>query len=133
MSDDRGRGRRPDERTDRETVGDLVEAVTRKLTTAIVIAGALIALGIYSQDVEAPDYQIAASADGRVYRVNTESGSIVGCENNVCALLQRSSDDLADKLPERPAVTAPPQQAQPALPAPARTGDNAAAPVPERR
>jgi hypothetical protein len=133
MSDERERRPRMDERSDAQTVGDLVEAVTRKLVTAIVIAGALIALGIYSQDVEAPDYQIAASADGRVYRVNTESGSIVGCENNVCALLQRGSDDLADKLPERPAVTAPPAQAQPALPAPARAGDNAAAPVPATR
>ena len=83
MSDERGR--RP--RTDEQTVGELVEVVVRKLVTAIVIAGGLIALGLYSQDVEAPDYQIAASADGRVYRVNTESGSIVGCEKQCCAIL----------------------------------------------
>jgi hypothetical protein len=115
MSDERSGRRGPE-----PSQAELVEMVLRKVVTAIVIAGGLIAFGLYSQDVEAPDYQVAASADGRVYRVNTESGSIVACENNVCALIQSGSEDLADKLPVR---------AQPALPSPtpAAAGNEAGA------
>lgn len=119
MSDERSGRRAPPE----PTMADLAEVAVRKLVTAIVIAGGLIALGLWSQNMEPATYQIAAGADGRIYRVNTDSGSIVACEEETCALIQRGSDDLADKLPER---------ARPALPAPAPAqggGNEAAAPA----
>lgn len=119
MSDERSGRRAPPE----PSMTDLAEMTVRKLVTAIVIAGGLIALGLYSQDTAAPNYQIVAAPDGRIYRVNTDSGSIVACEEETCALIQRGSGDLADKLPER---------ARPALPAPAPAqggGNEAAAPA----
>jgi len=118
MSDERGRGRREEAEP---SLYDLVDLVSRRLITGIVVAGIIVAFGLWSQDPEAPDYQITAGADGRVYRVNTESGWIVGCDNDNCAILLHDDTDLErGRLPER---------ARPALPAPeqARGGNEAGA------
>ena len=112
MSDERDRLRRERE----PGLYELVDLVARRLVTAIVIAGGLVAFGLWTQDngVEAVDYQIAAGADGRIYRVNTDSGSIVACEGETCALIQRGSEDLADELPERIKAALPPPAQAPA-------------------
>ena len=44
-----------------------------------VIAGAAIAIAVYWQDGESPRYQVTA-ADGRIIRVNTQSGTVIACE-----------------------------------------------------
>src|SRR5205085_2703351 len=70
------------------------------------------------------EYQIVTSADGHiVYRVNTDSGSIVAClprasGNNPCWLMQRGNRHLEDEAPaENVSAAAPaPIQAQPATP-----------------
>lgn len=128
----RGRGRERGRRREPEpepTLGELIEGSVRKLVTGIVIAGGLIGLGVYGGSSgggdEAVDYQIATSGDGRtVYRVNTDSGSIVACRDNHCWLMQRGSRDLEDEPPPEN-VTAPPPaqvapQQQPAQVAPAQ-------------
>jgi hypothetical protein len=106
----------------------IVDATVRRVSSSLVIAGGLIALGLYAGGggtrIEAPAYQIATSADGQaVYRINTESGSIVACRSDRCWLMQRASDNLGDEPPApaparslpAPATAAPPAQ----LPAPA--------------
>ena len=123
----RGRGR------EREpTVGELIDSSVRKIVTAIVIAGGLIALGIWSSGGgdPSPDYQITADG-GRVYRVSTERGRIVACEGTHCWEMLDRGDDLEDgpppatgpnqnaAAPAQPQVAAPPAQAQ--LPAPQNT------------
>ena len=129
------------EREPEPTLGEVIEGSVRKLVTGLVIAGGLIGLGVYGGSrgtrVEAPDYQITTSGDGRiVYRVNTDSGSIVACRDNQCWLMQRGSRDLEDEPPasetpkQNAAAAAPPQPVttQPApaqLPAP----QNSAAPA----
>jgi hypothetical protein len=118
-----------------QTVGALINESVRKLVTAVVVAGGLIGLGAYASgtSVEAPDYQITTTSDGRIVRLNTDSGSIVVCQSNRCWVMQRGSDDLDDEPP----ADLPKQEARPALPAPAQapTTDNAAAaaPVPAQR
>jgi len=111
-------GRAPEELE--PSLGDIVESAMRKLVTAIVIAGGLIAVGLYSQAGPAR-YQVIA-ADGRVYRINTHSGTVIGCEGDRCAILLQHGQDLEDSLPPpappAPARIAPPPQAAPA-PAPA--------------
>ena len=121
---------------------ELVEVTVRRVSTSLVLAGGLIALGLYAGGggtrVEAPDYQISTSADGQtVYRINTDSGSIVACRDNQCWLMQRGSSDLDDEPPApRPpaALPAPAPAATPAqIPAPAPAQAPAAAPVPANR
>jgi hypothetical protein len=124
----RSRGREPE--PEREpTVGELIDNSVRRLVTGLVIAGGLIALGTWSGGrgggSAAPGYQITTSADGRtVYRVNTDSGSIVACRDNHCWLMQRGSHDLDDGPPAEnvaapPAAQVAPQQpAAPIAPAP---------------
>ena len=117
----RGRGRRREPEPE-PTVGELIEGSVRKLVTGLVIAGGLIGLGVYGGGrggtrVEAPDYQISASADGRtVYRVNTDSGSIVACRDNRCWLMQRGSRGLEDEPPEENESAPPPAQVAPQRP-----------------
>ena len=123
----RGRTRGPEAEPE-PTLGELIEGSVRKLVTGMVIAGGLIALGIFGagrgsggggSDLE---YQIVTSADGAmVYRINTDSGSIVACRtaSNSCWLMQRGSRDLEDEPPAN--VTVPqPVQVAPPQPAPAQ-------------
>ena len=147
---ERGRSRREPDPEPEPTLGELIEGSVRKLVTGIVIAGGLIALGTYGAGRgggnSAPNYQITTSADGRVvYRLNTDSGSIVACQpraagNNPCWLMQRGSRHLEDEAPAENAAAAQPVpvQAQPsppqavtAQPAPAQlpAPQNAAAPA----
>ena len=134
----RGRGRRrePEPEPEREpTLGELIDTSVRRLVTGLVIAGGLIALGTWSSgrggdsgsDLE---YQIVTSADGAmVYRINTDSGSIVACRpaSNTCWLLQRGNRDLEEEPPEN--VTVPqPAQAAPSQPAPAQVAPAQPAP-----
>ena len=110
------------------SLAELVETGIRRIITSIVIAGGLIGLAIWSQG-DPPRYQVTA-ADGRIIRVNTQSGTVIACEGRTCAVVLERGQDLADKLPER-ALPAPATQNPAALPAPA-TGNEAAA-APSRR
>lgn len=114
MSDERY-GKRTEREREREEPGlfELVDLVSRRLVTGIAIAGGLVAFALWTQDTEAPDYQIAASADGRVYRVNTESGWIVGCEGKTCEILLDDETDLRAELPRRVREALPPPAEQP--------------------
>jgi hypothetical protein len=114
------------------SLGDIVESAMRKLVTAIVIAGGLISLGLYSQAGPAR-YQVIA-ADGRVYRIDTRSGKVIGCEGDRCAIILQHGQDLEDSLPAPPAPRqiAPPPQAAPAPP-PALSAPTAPAPAPAPR
>lgn len=104
--------------------GEQIEVGIRRIMTSIVIAGALIGLAIWSQD-DPPRYQVTA-ADGRIFRVNTESGTVIACEDKRCAIVLERGQDLDDSLPPR---ALPKQEAAPALPAPAARNEAADAPA----
>ena len=127
MSDTRfGRsGAAPDPRP--AGLSELVEGAVRKIMTSIVIAGGLIAIAVYSQG-DPPRYQVTA-ADGRIIRVNTESGTVVACQEEQCAIVLQRGHDFVDKLEPR-ALPAPAARPAPALPAPAP--GNEAAPAARR-
>jgi hypothetical protein len=102
---------------------DIVEIAARKLVTAIVIAGGLVALAIYFRP-SPPRYQ-AAVGDGRIVRIDTRSGSVIACEGGRCYRVLQRGQDLV-KAPPPEALPAPAaRQAQP-TPAPP---SNAAAPA----
>jgi hypothetical protein len=73
---------------------DIVEIAARKIVTAIVIAGGLIALAIYFRP-SPPRYQ-AAVGDGRIVRVDTRSGGMIACEGGHCYRVLRRGEDLDD-------------------------------------
>jgi hypothetical protein len=101
------------------SVADLVESAVRKLVTAIVVAGGLIAIGLYWQP--APPHYEAVAADGRVYRINTHNGTIIGCQGERCAIVLQHGHELEDNLepPAAPKQLAPPAPAPTPAPAPA--------------
>jgi hypothetical protein len=113
------------DRAQREpALAELVDGVLRKLVTAIVIAGAIIALAIYARPAP-PRYQ-AAVGDGTIVRIDTRNGTVIACEAGRCATVLRRGQHLDRHLPDH-AVPAP--QALPA-PAPAAAPAPAPAPVP---
>lgn len=109
------------------TLHDLIELASRRIMTAVLIAGGLIAIAVYMQDGgEAPRYQVTA-ADGRIIRVNTESGTVIACRERHCAIVLERGQDLEDEPPAA-GLPAPEARPAPALPAPVAAG-NAAAPA----
>ena len=125
---DRLRGRSGRAREPEPTLGETIDAAVRKVVTAIVIAGGLIALGVWSsgRGDPSPDYQITA-ADGRMYRVSTESGRVIACQGTHCWEMLDRGQRLDD---EPPAHEAPKQNSAAALPAPAQPQAVTAQPTP---
>ena len=124
--------RRP-ARDSESSVGDLIESAVRKIVTGIVIAGGLIGIGLYSQAGPAR-YQVIA-ADGRIYRLNTKSGTVIGCQGDRCAIVLRHGQDLEDSIepPAPPRQVAPPAPSAapaPALPPAGTPAPSASAPAP---
>ena len=141
-----GRGRRRERELEPEhepTLGEVIDGAMRKLVTGIVIAGGLIGLGVYSSSGgdPSPDFQIATTPDGTVYRLSSESGRIIACRDGGrhCWQVLTRGQDLDDdppapEAPNQNAAAAQPQAvtAQPAgpqLPAP----QNVQAPAPATR
>lgn len=123
---DRDRFRDLDEREARATVADLIDASLRKIVTAIIAAGAIVGVAIWSRP-SPPHYQVAVG-DGLIVRVNAQNGKVIACRGETCALVLENGQDLADHLPPPPA---PPVAALPApAPAPVTTPAPAPAPTP---
>lgn len=93
---------------------DIVEAASRKLVTGFVIAGAFIALAVYSRPGP-PRYQAFATDDGSIVRVDSRRGTVIACQGQRCYTVVRRGQRL-EKGPAAEALPAPPPR--PALPAP---------------
>ncbi len=79
-------------------LADTIDVAVRRVVTGIVLAGALIGAGIYlSGSAEPARYQVTTTDDGRIVRLNTDSGSLVVCEGNDCSILQLASRGLRDR------------------------------------
>lgn len=113
--DDEDYGRRDRPASGDTGTRDMLDLVGRRLSGAVMVAGALIGAGIYmgGDRVEAPDYQIYAQ-DGEVFRLNTDSGSIIACNGNRCMQVLKRGQDLAEGQGNTLFKTPPAQ-----LPAPA--------------
>ena len=119
---------------------DLMSALDmlgRRVGGALVLAGALIGVGIYwsGDTTEAPDYQ-AFAADGEVFRLNLDSGSIIACNAERCTQILRPGQDLEDnqgntlfRVPPGPTAPAaqlsPPAPQQSTQPSPGQAGEGA--------
>jgi hypothetical protein len=98
------------------TAREAMEGAVGKITTGIVIAGAIVGLAVYARPGP-PRYQAFADGD-RIVRIDTRKGSIIACEGQqTCQLILRSGQRLTRvKRTDAPAgLNALPN------PAPART------------
>ena len=134
--DELGRERlRGRDRLAEPTLAESIDAAVRKIVTSLVIAGGLIAVGLYASRGGDPsvDYQIATTPDGKIYRLSSESGRIIACQGSHCWELLDRGQDLEDGPPAAPppAQPAPQTQAVTSQPAPAQlpAPQNQAAPA----
>ena len=124
LRDDRRPFRRDREETEtfegREmTVGELVDRVTSRIATGLVIAAAVIGIAVYARPSPG-HYEAVVAPDGKVVRVNTQSGGIVVCDGGVCqSLVIPRHPDRAPRTRAEPPAALPASSATPALPAPA--------------
>jgi hypothetical protein len=117
---DRGRDRLREREREREpTLSETIDGAVRKIVTGLVIAGALIGLGVYSSGGggdPSVDFQIATTQDRKVYRLSSDTERILACEGQQCCPLPTDRDDLDEGPPASEApkqnAAAPPTQPQ---------------------
>ena len=101
-------------------LGEAIDGAVRKITTGIVIAGAIIGLGIYARPGP-PRFDAFAFGD-QIVRVDGKTGTIIACEGTrTCQLVLRKGQRL-DRIkrtsaPARPALPGPAATSAPAAPA----------------
>jgi len=112
MTDDRFES---SERGSRSTMlGEAIDGAVGKITTGIVIAGAIVGLAVYARPGP-PRYDAFAFGD-RIVRVDHRTGTIIACEGQqTCQLVLRKGQRLTrikrtDALP-KPAAAIPPPAA----------------------
>jgi len=102
------------------TLGEIADKAAGRMTTAAVLASAIIALAIYSRP--APPRFDAVVGDGKIVRIDRRSGTIISCDAQGCASVLRKGQllirrpGLTPALKPADAPAAPP----PALPRPSR-------------
>jgi hypothetical protein len=69
------------------SAGDIAEKISGRITTGLVLAGAIVALAIYARP--APPRYEAVAGDGRVVRIDTRTGSVIACDTQGCASILR--------------------------------------------
>ena len=104
------------------SLGEAIDGAVRKITTGIVIAGAIVGLAVYARPGP-PRFEALVDGD-RIIRVDTRKGTIISCEGQqTCQLILRSGQRLT-RVKRSDAPAAPK-----ALPAPAAPTPPAAAPA----
>jgi hypothetical protein len=104
------------------TLVEVVDLGVRRVSTAIMVAGVAIALGIWASSTSPPRYQVISSPEG-IVRIDTRKGTILACKEGECMLVVKSGQHLVSRpepkaLPSPAAAPAAPAQPK-ALPAPA--------------
>ena len=118
------------QRKDRDEESPLLEVIdgaVRRIATSVAIAGVAIAIAVYARPGP-PRFEAFATPTGFI-RIDTRSGTVIGCETGRCMTLLRRHQDLAPNPNRRPGsapMTRANETSQKALPAPA----NAPAPDP---
>jgi hypothetical protein len=92
-------------------LGEAIDGAVRKITTGLVIAGALIGLGIYARP--GPPRFDAFAFGNQIIRVDGRTGTIIACEGQqTCQLVLRKGQRLTrikrtDAALPRPAAATP--------------------------
>jgi hypothetical protein len=94
------------------TLAELVERLSGRFTTALVLAAAILGLAIYSRP--APPRYEAVVGDGKIVRIDRRNGTIIACGADGCATVLRSGQRLVRHTDRRPALKPPAPAAAPA-------------------
>jgi hypothetical protein len=95
----------------RGRLGEAIDGAVGKITTGIVIAGAVIGLAVYARP--APPRYDAFAFGNQIVRVDGKTGTIIACQGQqTCQLILRSGQrltlikrtDAATPLPAAPAA-----------------------------
>ena len=128
MHDERGTGQPGARDTTPVDMMGALDMLGRRIGGALVLGGLLIGVGMYwsgDSGDQAPTYQ-AFAADGEVFRVNTDSGTIIACNSTRCTVVLERGQELDEgqgtlfRVPpsqSAPAAQLPSPTAQPAAPA----------------
>lgn len=97
---------------------EMIDSAVRRIATSIAIAGIAIAIAVYARPGP-PHFEAFATPTGFI-RIDTRSGTVIGCETGRCMTLLRRGQSLADNPNRHPrkAIETPAAKALPA-PAPA--------------
>ena len=118
MTDDRFESSEPISRSPR--LGEAIDGAVGKITTGIVIAGAIVGLAVYARP--GPPRFDAFAVGEKIVRVDTRKGTIIACEGEqTCQLILKSGQRLTKvkrtdapdtpKALPRPAAAIPPPAA----------------------
>jgi hypothetical protein len=77
------------------TLVDIADRASKRITTAILAAGAMIGLAIYWKP--APTHFEAFAVADVVYRVNNKTGTVLSCTQAGCRTVVRRGQRLLDK------------------------------------
>jgi hypothetical protein len=108
----------PPEAEPPSSLGETVDLAIRRISTAIMVAGAIVGIAVYARPGP-PRFEALVDGD-RIVRVDTRKGTIISCEGQqTCQLILRSGQRLTrvkrtDAPPQPKALPAP-------VPAPAAT------------
>ena len=98
-------------------MGEAIDGAVRKITTGIVIAGAIIGIAVYARPGP-PRFDAFAFGD-KIVRVDGRTGTIIACEGNrTCQLVLRKGQRL-ERVKRTKALPAPAPAPAPATPLPA--------------
>lgn len=119
--DDRFEDRIRSRMESRSDLSDTIDLLSRRLAGAVMVAGALIGAGIYMSSGSEPQTYQAFASGGEVFRVNTDSGTIIACNAQRCMKVLERGQDLAEdqgnSLFKAPAAQLPAPAQPQALPA----------------
>ncbi|HYJ81790.1 MAG TPA: hypothetical protein VEW26_02975 [Allosphingosinicella sp.] len=98
-------------------LGEAIDAAVGKITTGIVIAGAIVGLAVYARPGP-PRFDAFAFGD-QIVRVDGKTGTIIACEGErTCQLILRKGQRLTKiKRTDAPALPRPAATPLPAAPA----------------
>ena len=119
------------------TLAEAINLATRRMATALIVAGAAIGLGIWARP-SPPHYQAFATPNG-IARVNMSSGTVILCQpGKRCGVVLRHGQQLEggkrfsfDFSGNNPAVAPPSPAASKSVPAPPAAPAPAPAPKAE--
>jgi hypothetical protein len=97
-------------------LGQAIDAAVGKITTGIVIAGAIVGLAVYARP--GPPRFDAFAAGDKIVRIDTRKGTIIACEGQqTCELVLKGGQHL-QQIPRTDALPGPAQaKLPPAAPA----------------
>jgi hypothetical protein len=99
------------------SLGEVADRGIRRIVTAIVIAGSIVGLAIYSRP--GPARFQAFASEGQIVRIDTRRGTVIACEVNQCWTVVRRGQRLKrDPTPAALPKPAARLQQAPAEPSP---------------